>query len=112
MIRCGDADSVNIGSANQFAKIKRLLNTLESPFGIGVGVLDPANRVFATCPVNFADSDELHVGLTKKLWKMVVIGHFAAADQSDCDPVGWRCTGAVTQGGGSDDGGCTGSCHT
>ena len=80
MIRCGDADSVNILSADQFAEIKRVLDALESAFGVGVGVLDPANGVFAARAVNFADRDELHVRLTKKLWEMVVIGHFSTAD--------------------------------
>ena len=80
MIRCGDADSVNILSADQFAEIKRVLDTLEGAFAVGVGVLDPANGVFAARAVNFADRDELHVRLTKKLWEMVVIGHFSTAD--------------------------------
>ncbi len=89
VLRRGDADGVDVLPPDQIAEVRVGGADMERGLAL-IGLLDAPLGVLSTRPVHLADGQRLDVAKAQQLVKMVVIGHIAAADEPDCDPLTGR----------------------
>jgi hypothetical protein len=89
VLRRGDANGVDVLPPDQIAEVR--VGGADMGRGLAlIGLLDAPLGVLSTRSVHLADGQRLDVAKAQQLVKMVVIGHFAAADEPDRDPLTGR----------------------
>ena len=97
VLRRGDADGVDVLARDQLAevgvRVAALVVGLLAEYAFSTRLLACSRRV----RVHLADRQRLHVAEPEQLGQVVVVGHLAAADEADGDPLAGRFVAAAAQ---------------